>query len=104
MKRLRVLGVITAALVLTVGGISPVFAQRAPGPEPRHQEYYGGGGGRFEMKGFCYSGRTQTCSSIFARPTESEIATECSQTGWHRYFAFQHGREAQAHHNQVCRN
>lgn len=80
---------------------SVAFAQQstgrgrwAPGPEPRHSED--------EVRGFCYSGRTQECSSIFKRNTEQQISAECSASGWYRYYAFRSGREAMEAHRQSC--
>lgn len=100
--------IIVGAIVLMVLCLGTktgtVSAQRAPGPEPRHGVVEPPRSVRHQMKGFCYSGRSQTCSSIFARDTEIDISQECANTGWHKYYAFQHGNDAQFQHNQVCRN
>ena len=80
--------------------------QYVPGPEERHP----GHGGHYDRwngswKGFCYSQRRQICSSgIFERSSEQEIAQACSNTGWHRYYAFRHGYEARDAYNNLCRN
>ena len=85
-----------------------VFAQSqwTPGPEPRH------GPGNMNqthpqqqrVHGFCYSGRTQKCSSIFTRGSSPEIAQECTAQGWYRYYAFPTGHEARISHQNMCVN
>ena len=96
-KLITALGIIalSAGLALAQGFTGP----RSPdGPEPRHPS----GGGRGMYKGFCYSGRQQTCSAIFERPSRDFIAAACRQQGWHRFYAFEHGREARRTYEQVC--
>lgn len=90
---------LTAGLALAQGWPGPRYSD---GPEPRHAERHYGGGWNRLYKGFCYSGRQQTCSTLFERPSRSSIAEACRQQGWHRFYAFEHGREARQTHAQVC--
>jgi hypothetical protein len=119
-------------LVLTgvVGGlllVGSVFAQEHHGrgrpdvwdnhgPAPRHDRDRDHGHhqdhGRWDRgpahrpstkKGFCFSMRTGECSEIFRRDTEQEIANECGRGDWRRYFAFDHGHDAEEQHRLVCR-
>jgi len=100
---MRLRKVIVGLAVVGMFAVSgPVFAQSstgrggnrwAPGPEVVQRGF----------KGFCYSERRQTCSSIFERNTDLEISQECNNSGWYRYFANQSGREARSLHDQMCR-
>jgi hypothetical protein len=100
----KVFSVFVLGAVLAVGSVPTLVSAQSStgrggsrwsaGPEPMQRDY----------KGFCYSGRKQTCTSIFARTTEAEISQECRDTGWHKYFAFQSGRDAKFQYDQVCRH
>ena len=100
-KVIAMAGLVLALTATTVfaQGYTQGRSRWAAGPEARTEAPWDG-----EYRGFCYSGRNQTCSSIFKRATEQDISTECSQMGWRRYYAFQRGREATDARRQYCMN
>jgi hypothetical protein len=91
------LGLLLSATVASAQH-SPGRGPWGAGPEPRFEARSGDG----QVRGFCYSRRTQECSSIFKRDTEQQVSAECSASGWRRYHAFRSGREAMEAHRQWC--
>ena len=93
--------IIGLGLLLSATAASAQYPGRAPwGDSP--ERHSGARGWDGQMRGFCYSRRSQECSSIFKRDTEQQISAECSASGWRRYYAFRSGHEAREAHQQSC--
>ena len=94
--------------MLSIGimlAVTVAAAQHAPGPERRDHNWARDPEPRHDgLRGFCYSRRTQECTSIFKRDTEQEFIAACEAAGWRRYSVFRTGREAMQARRQQCSN